>query len=235
MSFGWALEKQSLDLLGYSSPIPLADRRLARDVAKKFADPEGYVKNPHSQSREIAALLRDANFVRVIKNFVGAPTIIWRSALFKKVAGSDEIGWHHDKHFYTEGEDTIHLNEIGAHYSVLFALTDITDSMGMLEVLPGTHRETPDLKRDPRPFDKRAYEEHFLDIPESLSSQRRAVPLPAGSFLVFHSALLHRSLEHTGSAPRLGLAIRMCKPGISVPENFASREELREFSPEELV
>lgn len=228
---GWQLERQALDQLGYSAPRPLQDIARANAVLEERQLQTVYVKNPHVGSPTIANLLRDPALLQAVEHLCGTGFSLWRSAFFSKAEGSDEIGWHHDKHF-SSGDDDIRLSELGGHYSVLFALTDIVHDTGLLEVIPGTHVPVDGLKRDTRPWHRRPPADHILnDLPDHVRAARRATPIPAGCFMIFHSALLHRSLAHSGQGRRLGLAIRLAGRGLTIPPELATPENIMPFPP----
>ncbi|MEH6648375.1 phytanoyl-CoA dioxygenase family protein [Sulfitobacter sp.] len=233
MVAGWKLEKASLDSLGYSSPLPLDNPQRARCIfeSNNAIGSTTYVKNPHVTSDVVRQMLCDAGLVRAVESLCGPSFKLWRSAFFSKSEGSGEIGWHHDKHFEA-GDADIQLNTIGGHYSILFGLTDITHTTGLLEIIPGTHRDVYNVQRDTRPFHLRPASAHILtDLPIEAMAMRRPVPIPAGCFMIFHSAMLHRSLSHTSGARRLGMAIRLVHQDREIPAPLAKREDIFPFPP----
>lgn len=229
---GWAAERVALDILGYSAPLPLTEPERAERALITQGESDLYTKNPHSSQKEVQELLSDPGLVEAVAAMCGPSLQLWRSAYFRKVSGAGEIGWHHDKHFHSADYEDIQLDEIGSHFSILFGLTPIVQATGMLEVIPGTHLPIPELDRDLRPFHKRPPEVHILtDLPENILAQRRPVPIPAGCFMIFHSAILHRSLPHSGEKPRLGMAIRLCRTGLTIPSELAEPKDIVSFPP----
>ena len=231
---GWAAERQSLSVTGYLSPLPLAEPERAEAARAALQGRESYYSRiPHCTTPEVLTLLRDPGLQQAVLAMFGSGYRLWRSALFTKSEGQGALGWHHDKHFLS-GDEDVCLSEDGDHVSILFGLTDITYRNGMIEVLPGTHRQIPGFVRDLRPYHLRPKEDHFLtNIPEALLATRRGVPITAGSFFMFDSSLLHRSLEHRGGAIRLGLAIRLVRKGRRIPTALAEPAEVIDFSPAE--
>lgn len=223
---GWALDRAAFDLCGYSAPLPLDDPGLVEGFSMEKRPPSEAALNAHVHSAEVRVLLQDAGLRRAVSHLCGDGLNLWRSRMFWKGSGAGEIGWHHDKHFYSDEADSIRLDEIEAHYSVLIGLAEIGPANGMMEVIPGTHRELEGIERDVRPYHKRSREEHFLGLPDTLMAQRRPTPIPKACFMVFHSALLHRSLPHAGGAPRLGLAIRLVRDTLTVPAALAEPHEI---------
>ncbi|MDU8912167.1 phytanoyl-CoA dioxygenase family protein [Aestuariicoccus sp. MJ-SS9] len=228
---GWAAERQALNLLGYSAPLPLAEPDRARTVHAHNTGLPAYSRNPHVSSDKVRRMLRDPAPTTAVAALCGDGFRLWRSAFFAKSEGSREIGWHHDKHF-NDGDEDIGLDELGGHYSILFGLTDITQTTGQLEMLPGSHRPVAGLERDTRPYHLRPREAHILtDLSDDVLAMRRPVPIPAGCFVVFHSAILHRSLPHTSGGDRLGLAIRLAKPDRAIPAKLAKPQDIMPFPP----
>ncbi|GGA29508.1 phytanoyl-CoA dioxygenase family protein [Neptunicoccus cionae] len=228
----WGKEKNALDQLGYTAPLPLSEPERVAAVLAENADRASYTRNPHSSSATVRHMLSDPGLVKYVTALCGPNLRLWRSAFFSKSEGSGEIGWHHDKHFFSNEAEDIRLDEIGSHYSVLFGLTQIDQTTGMLEVLTATHQPMDGLERDSRPYHKRPANEHILtDLPDTVLSNRRPIPIPANSFLIFHSALLHHSLPHNGGGDRLGLAIRLVAPDLVVPAELADAKDVMSFPP----
>lgn len=224
-------EAAALDSVGFCAPLPLAEPERAATVVADHDWAKGYVKNPHVASQAVRHMLRDPGLVAAVRRFCGESLVLWRSAFFSKTEGSAEIGWHHDKHFQS-GDADVRLDEIGSHFSILFGLTEITQRNGILEVVPGSHLPVEGLERDTRPFHKRPSSEHILrSLPENILAQRRPVPIPGGSFLVFHSAILHRSLPHVGGGDRLGMAIRLASADVEIPAALATPDDILPFPP----
>ena len=225
-------EKAGFDLLGYAAPWPLADPSTAAAVRDAFNGEERYLKNPHTDSPAVRAMLRDPALQARVAELCGSGLTLWRSAVFRKAEGAGEIGWHHDKHFH-DGDGDIRLDDTGSHFSVLFGLTDIVQTTGMIELVPGSQTDLPGVPRDTRPYHRRPASEHILrDLPTPLQSRVRPVLIPAGSFLIFHSAMLHRSLPHAGGVTRLGLAIRLVRNDRSIPPELAEPKDIMPFPPE---
>lgn len=223
-------ERAAFDACGYSAPRPLANPDLVDSFDSSAKPGKDTQNNPHMTSKAVRKLITDSNISKALAELCGPNLKLWRSRFFWKGEGSPEIAWHHDKHFFSREADTVRFDEIDTHYSVLIGLTEIGVSSGMLEVIPGSHRELPGLKRDPRPVYNRPKADHFLTgLSQDLLDARRAVPMPAGTFLVFHSALLHRSLPHLSGSPRLGIALRFHRDTVTVPEQVGAAERVLSY------
>src|SRR5579859_2942502 len=213
--------KDRFDAEGHAGPFALAHTEPLFEVLKAFPHLGGR-RNQHVVSREIRALLADRELVKTVTALCGEDLLVWRTAFFTKAEGAGEIGWHHDKHFQS-ADDEISFAEMDKHFSLFIGVTDVDLATGRIEVIPGSHRSQPSYPRDRRPFHRRPFEDHFRqDIPPDLVATRRGIDVPQGSFLIFHSALLHRSLSHQGGPQRLGLAVRLMRKGIEAPPELAA-------------
>jgi 3-oxoacyl-[acyl-carrier protein] reductase len=104
------------------------------------------------------------------------------------------------------------------------------DASGVMEFIPGSHLPQDSYDRDVRPFHKRTLSEHFLDMPSHLLDKRVKVPLKKGQFMLFHSALLHRSLPALGqNINRYSLVARLCLNSTEIPEALASKHDVQSY------
>ena len=215
---------------GVVGPFPLAtisDLVLTKvDWASKGLD-----RNPHLVSEAVRDLLNDQHIQQVCSSLFADNLDVWRTKFFFKKDQSEEIGWHHDKHFHDDALEDIGLSKSPKHWSVLIGLDDIDENSGMIEYLPGSHRDGSVPSRDKRPYHQRPFSDHFITgIEPALLDRRMALLIPKGYFVAFHSALVHRSLAHKGGAPRLGLAIRFAQRPVSYPEALARADDILAYS-----
>lgn len=230
----WKAAKTRLDTTGYTEPMPLAHPEVLDSVIGEFHDSIVYNKNPHVMNDAVRTLVFDPAIRDASSALCGDDLVLWRSALFVKAPGGKEIGWHHDKHF-SNGDAPVELNLTDGHYSVFIAITDVGKDDGCLEMLTGSHREALGIKRDERPFHKRPSSEHILPVlPADTKADILPSPVPAGHFIVFHSALLHRSRENLSDTTRLGLAFRLAPAQLDIPLDLAQPEEITPYSQREV-
>ena len=187
---------------------------------------QGY-KNVHVRSGICRLLLSSNNLSQKIKEQFGEDLKLWRTNAFKKVSGSGEVRWHHDRHFENADSQLDYFN-LANHFSVLVALTDMDETTGIMEFIPGSHLPSHGYNRDKRPFHMRSPEEHFLDIPHAMLSKKVRVPLKKGQFMLFHSGLLHRSLSAAESSKvcRYSLVARLCKFATEIPKELAQDSDI---------
>eukprot|EP01093_Parvamoeba_rugata_P008762 TRINITY_DN2485_c0_g2_i1.p1 TRINITY_DN2485_c0_g2~~TRINITY_DN2485_c0_g2_i1.p1 ORF type:complete len:464 (+),score=82.35 TRINITY_DN2485_c0_g2_i1:157-1548(+) len=220
-----------VDLLsdGLVGPFELNEDVMVDRLNRQLDVANGEFKNFHLNSETCLRLLSSPELKGRVDKHFGTELQLWRTNSFKKVDGSGEVAWHHDRHF-ENGDSTIDYANLSNHFSILIALTDMDDASGVMEFIPGSHLPQVDYKRDVRPFHKRTLSEHFLDIPEPLLEKRVKVPLKKGQFMLFHSGLLHRSLPALGEGiHRYSLVARLCHHSTNIPEALAKKEELRSY------
>ena len=227
----WDLIRRQLNRDGYTTPRVLENPDLAETVLREVEIATSYTRNSHVTSNIIRQLLNDKNLVTAVENLCGKSFNLWRSAFFQKSSGSNEIGWHHDKHFLSS-DSPIDLKEIGGHFSIFFGLTEINATNGLLEVIPKSHKPIEGFDRDERPFHLKDAADHILtNIPDKELRKRVPIVIGAGYFFIFHSALLHRSLEHIAGPKRLGMAVRIAKTSLAIPQQLAADVDIMPFPP----
>ena len=171
-------------------------------------------------------LIKDPEIKKAIKLFTkdtkDTKYKIWRSNVFYKKKGKEYKGvdWHHDKHFQ-DSNKKIDFNELGDHLSILIAISDITKETGIFRYIPNSSTKARFIERNEKPYHLKSKKEHFapLDIDIDYQSVSKELPIMHGTFIIFHSSLIH------GSAPaintkkgRIGLVIRLVKENKEVPK-----------------
>lgn len=112
-------------------------------------------------------------------------------AVLNKPAGGDAVPPH------------IHpLTMLDQRYPNVFcwcALTDVDESNGAMQVIPGSHKLLPVMHAPPRP-------DYYWPFVETLPARMQTIPLKAGQALIFEDSIIHASLPNTTSDDRLVLA-----------------------------
>lgn len=194
------------------------------EAARGAANP----RNLHSHSELAREVICDAAIRHSVRQLFGTGYRLWRTNFFHRAAGSPHpgVGWHHDKHFQS-GDDPVDFNEVGDHISIVIALDQIDHRNGPFQYIPGTYTAaTPGYNRDSRPYHLRTLADHFLDLPEELTCMAVLMPIPAGHFCLFHSALLHGSAPSAGAAARTSMVGRLVRSHCQIPASSAAPHDV---------
>lgn len=221
---------------GLCGPFDIDQQLLIRSLLEELEETTTGFKNLHLRSALCRKLLSSQELTKSISSVFGEDLLLWRTNSFKKKAGDGEISWHHDRHF-ENSEQPIDFTNLDNHFSILVALTDMNESNGLMEFIPGSHLLDSWPGRDNRPFHHRELKEHFQKIPSALVERKVSVSLKTGQFMLFHSGLLHRSLPATEySGNRYSLVARLCRKGTAIPRDLAGDDEIFSypFSKDEL-
>lgn len=214
---------------GFIGPLDLNADSAISDLTTELDAKTGGFKNLHVESTCCKLVFSSDSLLQEVANVFGTELLMWRSNCFKKVGGSPEIQWHHDRHFES-GSSLLNFSNLNNHFSILIALSDLDEDTGLMEFIPGSHLPSNDLIRDNRPYHKKDLTEHFITIPDSMIEKRISLPLRKGQFLLFHSALLHRSLSaKPGASKRYSLVGRLCQPETLVPQELAEAHEVLSY------
>lgn len=214
---------------GLAGPFELADRTgldAARDAvfefkalrrqqllaAKKAGGDNSTYSNPlidrHLDVGVIRRLYYDANVQSAVAELLGEDLYIWRSNFFVKSDGTGQNKWHHDRHF-ENGDAALDLYDTSNHFSITMALTDIGMDEGRIEYVKGSHQPIAGFDRDiPR---------HIDEVPAVVADRVTPLPLERGQFVLFHAALLHRSLAFGEGNRRVSMAARLLRAGTKIP------------------
>jgi len=230
--------RQELDIKGCSSPFYLHDLRVLDGLSKQTLageqDRQNWLSflrkkreltgqdrlNRHLDLAPFEDLAQDKNLVESLKKLCRPDLLLWRSNIFIKEPGAPKIHWHHDKHFEDHRKEYIDLNDTRSHFSVLVALDDMTETNGAFQILPQSHRPLEGLERDLRIKTKKSTGEHFMEeLPPEFADKATTIPLKKGQFVIFHSGLLHRSLEYKSGDPRMSIALRFVASDVKMPGN----------------
>ena len=186
-----------------------------------------------------------------VASIVGPDTLCWRTEFFPKYPGDEGTDWHQADNFSNVAgskhpqivwpEDA----EFGGTITVWTAFTPVTEDMGCLEFIPGSHRtmnydeaktmvydadrinklEKGGVRRGFFGYDYRQLQKD----PDWSPDESKAVPQPMrqGQFIIFWSTLMHASYPHSGLTDqmRLGFAARYLPTSVRVYPYSDSLEE----------
>lgn len=173
---------------------PNSDAREPEELVSK-------VFNPHlrGHARDLALSERCAG---IVAELLEGDVDVFQSMFILKNRGAWGQPWHQDSHYF----DFDPQPQVG----LWFALTEATRENGCLSVLPGSH--TGPLQRhdpDRRPGANQGY----LEVDSVDADAAVEVRMRPGDLLVFHSFLLHRSVDHAGGSVRQAMVYHYARAG----------------------
>lgn len=196
-------------------------------------DEQGRLQVPKAQSiNKIGHALHDRD--PVFQRFSHGPELaalgaelgllqpqVWQSQLiFKQPHIGGEVGWHQDASFFVTTPHTV--------TTFWFALEDATLDNGCLWVQPGGHRsplrEQYICDRD-GPGPGRLRMQALDATPWPSMDEAVALPVPAGTLVVFHGLLPHCSAANRSAKSRLAYTLHVTDGRAAyAPENWLQRD-----------
>jgi phytanoyl-CoA hydroxylase len=149
-----------------------------------------------SHGSELAALARDVGLVQ--------PQVWQSQVIFKQPHIGGEVGWHQDASFFVTTPQTV--------TTFWFALEDATLDNGCLWVEPGGHRGARGVLREQYVCDHAAgtLRMQALDAtPWPDATQAVALPVPAGTLVLFDGLLPHCSAPNRSARSRLAYTLHV--------------------------
>jgi phytanoyl-CoA hydroxylase len=156
----------------------------------------------------------------VVSPLIGDDIDVFQSMFILKNPGAWGQPWHQDSHYFNFDR--------GPQIGLWLAISEATLENGCLSVLPGSHKRAV-LPHVP---DKReGANQGYLEI-EGVD-ERDAIPvlMQPGDLLVFHSHLLHRSVDNCGAGRRAAMvyhygkagSVNLAAPEIQTVQNLVTR------------
>jgi len=196
------------------SKVPQGARAPEDFVAKVF--------NAHlvGGARDFA---HDSRTAAIVTELIGPDVDVFQTQYILKNAGAWGQPWHQDSYYF----DFDQQPQIG----LWLAITRATPENGCLSVLPGSHR-LPVQRHD---ADDRPGANQGYTIVRGLN-ESRAVPvlMEPGDLLVFHSYLLHRSVDNRASERREAMVYHYGRAGtrnLAPPEMQAIQQRVTRWVP----
>ena len=169
--------------------------------AQRTEDQISKVFNPHLIGAA-AHFALDARVADIVADLIGPDVDVFQSQFILKNAGAWGQPWRQDSYYFPFD----HQPQVG----VWLAISEATLENGCLSVLPGSHRgpihdHLPDL----RPGANQGY----LEVLDQDVSAAVPMTMAPGDLLVFHSYLLHRSIDYRSTARRSAMAYHYGRAG----------------------
>jgi ectoine hydroxylase-related dioxygenase (phytanoyl-CoA dioxygenase family) len=149
--------------------------------------------------------IEDPRLLGLVTELLGPRVDCFLSQFIFKNPGAWGQPWHQDSFYFPFD----HTPQIG----LWLAISDATLKNGCLWVLPGSHREPVHAHvTDRRPGANLGY----VEIVDHDMSEAIPVLIQAGDLLVFHSHLMHRSMDNQSDGIRAAMVFHCAKSGTKI-------------------
>ena len=134
----------------------------------------------------------------------GPDLLLWRTNFFVKQPGSKRIPCHQDFNYWPLEPPVI--------CSAWIAIDPATVENSCLQVITGSHRKViPHVKATEDTIFNEMGDEKYYDSEEAVDLEMKP-----GEFILFNERTLHHSHPNTSDKRRIGLAIRVILPFVTV-------------------
>ncbi|MFY0538709.1 phytanoyl-CoA dioxygenase family protein [Nannocystis pusilla] len=207
----------------------LLPRGGARDAEGRLVCPPRLAINKighalHDLLPEFREFCRQPCFGELLRDLGYAAPVLWQTMfIFKQPRIGGEVRWHQDA--------TYLISEPACVTGLWVALEDAHRDNGCLWVQPGGHR-TPLRERYEVDWSTRTGTLHTVDAtPWPTDAQAVALEVPAGTVVVFHDHLPHRSSHNHSATSRHAFTMHAAEKGAGWPSrNWLQRPKLGDFA-----
>ena len=159
----------------------------------------------------ILELAKEPAILDRVENLIGPNIEAFGTKFFPKLAGGGtSTKWHQDT-FYC-GSASRDILSCGIY------LQDADEENGCLRVVPGSHLsgEIVEHTRDPRTHGS------WVEVEKA---QAVALPVPAGSAVIFSANLLHGAMDNASERTRYSTAWHYCPTGLEMSEGLEKTDD----------
>jgi len=155
---------------------------------------------PHLHQPWAADLVRRPEILDAVESLIGPDILVYHVTIWIKEPGADSyVSWHQDSTYFGLAPFV--------HVTAWLALTEASEDMGCMRMIPGSHRRGELPLDEVRPGGNLMLRAgHALTVDES-SEEVVATPLDAGQFSLHHTLTLHASGPNRAERRRVGLGI----------------------------
>lgn len=171
--------------------------------------------DPHEMGGELMAICRHPAILDTVECLIGGDIQLYYSMLMMKppLEGAP-APWHQDLAFFPHDRAEL--------LACMVAIDDATPENGCIRVVPGSHKLG--LLNHYRAGQ---FTGEYEGETGSFDADNIAVPVKAGSLILWHCMTVHGSHPNTSPAPRRGLVLQYKNPGASLlAGSFNARREV---------
>ena len=205
---------------GLCSPEEMGATRPAIEAVLESEPPDHRQKvhNRHLDHRLIWDLATDPEIISRMQCLYGDDLLMWRTNFFVKEPGAKEIPWHQDHNYWPLEPPII--------ASAWIAIDESTVENSCLQVIPGSHRRTlPHVRATADMGFVEMGDLDYLDLSQAVDLETRP-----GEFILFNERTVHHSESNRSQKRRIGLAVRVVVPIVSVLKYDAPEHALVQIS-----
>ena len=202
------------------SPEEMGARRPAIEAVLESEPPDHRQKvhNRHLDHRLIWDLATDSEIIGRMQCLYGDDLLMWRTNFFVKEPGAKEIPWHQDHNYWPLEPPVI--------ASAWIAIDESTVENSCLQVIPGSHRRIlPHVRATADMGFAEMGDLDYLDLSQAVNLEMRP-----GEFILFNERTVHHSESNRSQKRRIGLAVRVVVPIVSVLKYDAPEHALVQIS-----
>jgi hypothetical protein len=160
--------------------------------------------NRHLDQRVIYDLATHPNILGRMVSLYGPDLLLWRTNFFVKQPGAKRIPWHQDFNYWPLEPPVI--------CSAWIAIDESTVANSCVQIIPGSHRKViPHIKATKDTSFHEMGDDQYYDSDSAVD-----VEMKPGEFILFNERTLHHSHPNTSDKRRIGLAIRVILPFVTV-------------------
>jgi chlorinating enzyme len=200
--------KQTMETSGLVAPIPvLSPEEVAFYQSKLLGLLDGYKwkldavnrHKPHLYLKWANDLGRHPKVLEAVRSILGPDLLLWYSVIFVKPPhNTGFVPWHQDSTYWAMNKEE--------GLSAWIALSDVNESNGCVNYLPGSHLGAPIQHTINNSKDNLLHRGQM--IKDLDTSQAKPIILKAGEMSMHDLRTLHASGPNPSDQPRLGLAFR---------------------------
>lgn len=205
-------EIESFKADGFLGPYPMMSPGEMADLTPVIeaildSTPRGHQNRKHNRHLDCPLIFDLASNPAIVNRMTalyGPDLLLWRTNFFVKDPGAKRIPWHQDFNYWPLEPPVI--------VSAWIAIDPATVENSCLQVLPGSHRKViPHIKAGADMFFNEMGDDRYYDPDRAVNLE-----MAPGEFILFNERTLHHSHPNQSDKRRIGLAVRVILPFVSV-------------------
>ena len=206
-------EISSFKVSGYLGPFQLMTQEemslvtpQIEQVLKSPGITSSQIQNRHLDHQLVLYLATHPAIIERMVSLYGENLLLWRTNFFVKNSSSKRIPWHQDGNYWPLEPPVV--------CTAWIAIYPSTVENGCLQIIPGSHRTLiPHIEATDDVLFPQMGDEKYINKNEAVD-----VEMNPGEFILFNERTLHHSHPNISCNRRVGLAVRVIVPFVTVLE-----------------